>query len=120
MEANNRVEQLAWLITFVASLIADIRGQFPNFAWWVIAYMFCVVVGVFIVVGSASTQTYHVAVSDPLHPVSSPSSQFAGCRILGCGSGVHAIHNQRVGVLLRRCQGSFSSWLHPTLHGYGT
>lgn len=62
-KANTRNLQLAWLITFVASLIAALRGAFPNFAWWVIAYMFCVVVGVFIVMGSDSTQTYHVAVS---------------------------------------------------------
>ncbi len=55
--------QLAWLITFIASLIADVRGDFPNFAWWAIAYLFCTIVGVFIVVGSDSTHTYHVAVS---------------------------------------------------------
>lgn len=54
--------QLAWLITFVASVIARIRGDFPNFAWWAIAYLLCVVVGVFIVVGSDSTHTYQVAV----------------------------------------------------------
>ncbi|MCJ1276582.1 Transmembrane osmosensor [Puttea exsequens] len=60
--ATISIAYLAWLIAFVSSLIADIRGQFPNFAWWVIAYMFCVVVGVFVVVGSASTETYHVAI----------------------------------------------------------
>ena len=61
-EANSQSQQLAWLITFVASIIAALRGAFPNFAWWVIAYMFCIIVGVFIVVGSDSTQTYNVAV----------------------------------------------------------
>jgi len=61
--ATVSIAYLAWLITFVASLIAALRnGAFPNFAWWVIAYMFCVVVGVFIVVGSDSTHTYHVAI----------------------------------------------------------
>ena len=56
------VWQLAWLITFIASVIADIKGDFPNFAWWAIAYLLCVIVGVFVVVGADATQTYQVAV----------------------------------------------------------
>lgn len=55
-------KKLAWLIAFVASLISDIRSDFPNFAWWAIAYMLCCIVGVLVVVASDSTQTYHVAV----------------------------------------------------------
>lgn len=56
------VQQLAWLITFIASIISAVRGTFPNFAWWAIAYLFCVIMGVFVVVGSDATHTYHVAV----------------------------------------------------------
>lgn len=54
--------QLAWLIAFVASLIADIRGKFPHFAWWTIAYDFCIIVGITIVIAADASQTYHVAV----------------------------------------------------------
>jgi len=60
--------QLAWLITFIASIIAAVKGEFPNFGWWAIAYLFCVIVGVFVVVGSDSTHTYQVAVSHCLLP----------------------------------------------------
>ena len=56
------VVQLAWMIAFIASLISDIRSDFPNFAWWAIAYMLCCIVGVLVVVASDSAQTYHVAV----------------------------------------------------------
>ena len=61
--------QLAWLITFIASIISAVKGSFPNFAWWAIAYLFCVIMGVFVVVGSDATQTYHVAVSNPFLPM---------------------------------------------------
>ena len=59
-------EQLAWLIAFVASLIADIRGNFPHFAWWTIAYDLCIIVGITIVIAADATQTYHVAVGPTL------------------------------------------------------
>ena len=47
--------------------------------------MFCVVVGVFIVVGSDSTHTYHVAVSQRLNPVlhSTNPSQIVGFLAVG-------------------------------------
>jgi len=55
-------QQLAWLIAFIASVVSKARSEFPNFAWWTLAYYLCCIVGVLIVVGSDSTQTYHVAV----------------------------------------------------------
>ena len=64
-KADSRSSQLAWLITFIASIISAVKGSFPNFAWWAIAYLFCVIMGVLVVVGSDATQTYHVAVSNP-------------------------------------------------------
>ncbi|KAL8952064.1 MAG: hypothetical protein Q9222_002016 [Ikaeria aurantiellina] len=54
--------QLAWLIAFVASLIADIRGKFPHFAWWTIAYDLCIIFGITIVIAADAVQTYHVAI----------------------------------------------------------
>ena len=73
IQTTDECLQLAWLITFIASLIADVRGDFPNFAWWAIAYLFCTIVGVFVVVGSNSTHTYHVAVSTLLSQCSDMS-----------------------------------------------
>lgn len=60
--ATISIAYLAWMIAFIASLISDIRSDFPNFAWWAIAYMLCCIVGVLVVVASDSTQTYHVAI----------------------------------------------------------
>ncbi len=60
------LEQLAWFIAFVASIIATAKeksnDQFPNYAWFGIAYMLCVIIGVFVVIASDTTQTYHVAI----------------------------------------------------------
>lgn len=39
------------------------KTGFPNFGWWAIVYLFLVIVGVFVAVGSDSTHTYQVAVS---------------------------------------------------------
>ena len=66
--ADRYLRQLAWLITFIASIISAVRDSFPNFAWWALAYLFCVIMGVFVVVGSDATQTYHVAVRILSHP----------------------------------------------------
>ncbi|KAH8588102.1 high osmolarity signaling protein sho1 [Bisporella sp. PMI_857] len=56
---------LAWFIAFVGSAIATAEQQtppFPNYSWFGIAYMLCVIIGVFVVVASDTTQTYHVAI----------------------------------------------------------
>ena len=62
VKTDKYLRQLAWLITFIASIISAVRTSFPNFAWWAIAYLFCVIVGVFVVVGSDATHIYRVAV----------------------------------------------------------
>lgn len=51
------------MISFIASIIAQIQtgGSFPTYTWWTVVYYFFVVSGVFIVVASDTTQTYHVA-----------------------------------------------------------
>ncbi|GAB7359675.1 hypothetical protein MBLNU230_g6854t1 [Neophaeotheca triangularis] len=50
-----------WLIAFISSIIADLDADYPNFAWWSLAYMFCVILGVIVAVGSDSVHTFHVA-----------------------------------------------------------
>lgn len=54
--------QLAWIITFISSIVAQVQTAFPPFTWWTIVYEFFVVLGVFVVVASDTIQTYHVAV----------------------------------------------------------
>ncbi|KAF2858951.1 high osmolarity signaling protein SHO1B [Piedraia hortae CBS 480.64] len=53
-----------WLIAFVSSIIAQIsqRNQYPNYSWWALAYMFCVIIGVATAIGMNAVYTYHVAI----------------------------------------------------------
>ena len=55
--------QLAWLIAFVSSIISDVKGEFPNFAWWALVFMFCCIIGVTVTVAADAEETYNVAVS---------------------------------------------------------
>ena len=63
--ADDLLPQLAWLIAFLGSVIATaahLSDPFPNYSWFAIAYMLCCIVGVFVVIASDTTQTYHVAI----------------------------------------------------------
>ncbi|KAK5112733.1 High osmolarity signaling protein sho1b [Meristemomyces frigidus] len=51
-----------WLIAFVSSIIANIGGPYPNYSWWALAYMFCVIMGIIVAVGFDAIYTYHVAI----------------------------------------------------------
>lgn len=60
-------QQLAWVIAFVSSAIAQTQvdshtGPFPGYAWWTLAYMLCCLIGIFVVVASDTIATYHVAI----------------------------------------------------------
>jgi hypothetical protein len=61
---TNLSEQLAWIISFIGSAIATAQkdSRFPNYSWFTVAFMLCCIVGVFVVVASDTTQTYHVAI----------------------------------------------------------
>ena len=56
------LEQLAWIISFVGSAIATANSAFPYYSWFTVAFMLCSIVGVFVVIASDTTQTYHVAI----------------------------------------------------------
>ncbi len=79
--------------------------------------------GVFIVVGSNSTQTYHVAVRRTITLVSFTKIPCADIvvdrRILSSRLDVRAILDQYSGILFRRRNRSIGSWIHPTLYGHG-
>ncbi|KAF2259397.1 high osmolarity signaling protein sho1 [Lojkania enalia] len=60
--ATISISILAWIIAFVASIISDIRGDFPNFAWWTLVLMLFCILGVAVIVASDSERTYHVAI----------------------------------------------------------
>ncbi|KAL9084380.1 MAG: hypothetical protein Q9165_008094 [Trypethelium subeluteriae] len=57
------VSILGWIIAFVGSIISAIHGNFPNFVWWAIVYMFFCIVGVLATVATDSVFTYHVAIT---------------------------------------------------------
>jgi SHO1 osmosensor len=54
---------LAWIISFVGSVLSAVHGDFPNFAWWTLVYMLFCIVGVTVTVASDSERTYHVAIT---------------------------------------------------------
>lgn len=60
--ATISIAALAWLIAFIASIVAQVQtGGFPTYTWWTIVFYFFLVPGVFVVVASDTIQTYHVA-----------------------------------------------------------
>jgi len=62
--ATISISALAWVISFISSLVAQIetKNKFPAYTWWTLVYYLFTVVGVFVVVASDTAQTYHVAV----------------------------------------------------------
>ncbi|KAL1894866.1 Transmembrane osmosensor [Sporothrix stenoceras] len=62
--ATISISALAWIISFISSIVAQIqtKSNFPTYTWWTIVYYFFVIAGVFVVVASDTSQTYHVAV----------------------------------------------------------
>ncbi|KAG9244641.1 high osmolarity signaling protein sho1 [Calycina marina] len=63
--ATISIAVLAWLIAFVGSVIAtseDLTSSFPNYSWFAIAYMLALIIAIFVVVASDTSQTYHVAI----------------------------------------------------------
>ncbi|KAK0726838.1 high osmolarity signaling protein SHO1 [Lasiosphaeria miniovina] len=62
--ATISIAALAWVISFFGSIFAHIqtRSNFPLFTWWSVVFYFFLILGVFVVIASDSTQTYHVAI----------------------------------------------------------
>lgn len=62
MDSLTMFVQIAWIITFISSIVANVQSEFPNYAWWAIAYMLCVIVGITVVIASDTSLVYGVAV----------------------------------------------------------
>jgi len=62
--ATISIAALAWIISFFGSVFAHIqtRPNFPLFTWWTVVFYFFAIVGIFVVIASDSSQTYHVAI----------------------------------------------------------
>ncbi|KAK3290253.1 high osmolarity signaling protein SHO1 [Chaetomium fimeti] len=61
--ATISIASLAWIISFVATILAQraVPDKFPLFAYWALVFYFGLIIGISIVVASDSAQTYHVA-----------------------------------------------------------
>jgi len=64
--ATISISALSWFIAFFGTIFAylqqDKDAEFPMFSWWSVVFYFFLIIGIFVVVASDSTQTYHVAV----------------------------------------------------------
>ncbi|KAK0748978.1 high osmolarity signaling protein SHO1 [Schizothecium vesticola] len=64
--ATISISALSWMIAFFGSVFAHIQetegSEFPLFTWWSVVFYFFLIIGIFVVVASDSTQTYHVAI----------------------------------------------------------
>ncbi|KAK4125194.1 high osmolarity signaling protein SHO1 [Parathielavia appendiculata] len=61
--ATISIAALAWIISFVGTILAHVQVplNFPLYTYWALVFYLAVIIGVFVVVASDSTQTYHVA-----------------------------------------------------------
>ncbi|KAH7410150.1 high osmolarity signaling protein SHO1 [Phaeosphaeria sp. MPI-PUGE-AT-0046c] len=63
--ATISISILAWIISFVSSIISATLGddvRFPNYAWWALVFFFFCIIGVTVTVASGVERTYHVAI----------------------------------------------------------
>ncbi|KAI5867549.1 hypothetical protein GGS23DRAFT_602594 [Durotheca rogersii] len=64
--ATISIAVLAWVISFVSSIIAQVqavpRNPFPPYSWFAIVFTLPLIGGIFVVVASDCIQTYHVAI----------------------------------------------------------
>lgn len=63
----NCIPQLAWVISFISCIIAQINSNatntFNKFSWWAVIYSLFLIGGTFVVVAIDAVHTYHVAMT---------------------------------------------------------
>lgn len=57
------------MIAFISSIVADVNGPFPKYAWWAVAYMLCCIAGVTVVFATNTSHIYSIAVCIELHGI---------------------------------------------------
>ncbi|KAL2131395.1 hypothetical protein VTI74DRAFT_5151 [Chaetomium olivicolor] len=62
--ATISIAALAWIISFISTIVAHVQVpfDFPLYTYWALVFYLAAIIGIFVVVASDSTQTYHVAV----------------------------------------------------------
>ncbi|KAL2157852.1 hypothetical protein VTH06DRAFT_4905 [Thermothelomyces fergusii] len=83
--ATLSIATLAWIISLVGTVVAHIQipVDFPTYSYWTLVFFLLAIIGIFVVVASDSTQTYHVAIVG-----------YLGCGLVLATSAVSAmIHN---------------------------
>ncbi|KAJ6110252.1 hypothetical protein N7486_002487 [Penicillium sp. IBT 16267x] len=62
--ATLSISILAWLIAFVSSIVSESQpnNAYPNYDWWAISYMFCVILGLIVTFGTDTCNVYGVAI----------------------------------------------------------
>jgi len=113
--ANACPQQLAWIIAFISSIIAQVQSRgFPAYTWWTVVYMLFVIIGIFVTVASDSTNIYSVAIVG-----------YLACGLVLTTSSVNALVYSPNGareaaaagfILLSMVTVCTLDCLHPTLH----
>lgn len=94
--ATISIAVVAWLITFVTFIVASIQVDYPQYQWWTIAYMLCIIAGVIAVVGTDTATLYGVAVSTLADFLGETDDTAGGIPL--CRAGMHHVGRQYHGV----------------------
>lgn len=62
--ATLSISIIAWLLAIIASIVGEVstNSPYPNYDWWAVCYMFCVIVGLIVVFGTDTANVYGVAI----------------------------------------------------------